>query len=74
MLIEIFFCGMSWVQEQFMDVEKYFSDLAREVDVAYQRANQARAVGLDHAPHVEIPLATSLAAILDWSPPAIEQG
>jgi len=44
-----------------MQIEKYFAELKRRVEVAYDVAEKARKKGLDPKSKVEIPLATSLA-------------
>ncbi len=45
-----------------MDVERYFTDLGKDIERVYGAASEARARGLDPVKNVEIPLATSLAA------------
>lgn len=44
-----------------MQIEKYFTDLKRKVEVAYAVAESARKKGLDPKSKVEVPLAISLA-------------
>jgi len=44
------------------DMQKYFSDLQREIDICYKIAEAARKKGLDPEKKVEIPQALDLAA------------
>jgi len=42
-------------------IDSYFKDLEKSVEIAYEHANKARKQGFDPADSVEIPVATSLA-------------